>query len=350
MTRDALGAASVPDDASLLDVLHSIDRSGLHVALLVSPDGLLRGLLSDGDVRRAILGGADLGGPAREHATARPQSVAVGSGRAHVLDLMRALRISAVPEVDDVGRPTGLHTLTDVAGVPDLPNPVVIMAGGKGTRLGQLTRSTPKPLLEVAGRSIVEWIVLNLVGGGVRDVWVSVNHLAEQVQDHLGDGDRLGCRVRYLRESPEQPLGTAGSLALFRREQPDLDRPVLVMNADLVVQFDPAQMLDLHRSAGAAVTVASRTYQHEVPYGVLETEGTSVTGLWEKPVLTREVNAGVYVVAPSVLDRVPADRPSTMPEVIQGCLDRDETVASWPLTEDWIDVGTPQELARAKGM
>ena len=100
--------------------------------------------------------------------------------------------------------------------MPRLPNPVVVMAGGKGTRLGELTRNTPKPLLRVAGRSILEWILLNLVGGGIHDVYVSVNHLADQVEDHLGDGSRLGCRVRYLREEPDRPLGTAGSLSLLR--------------------------------------------------------------------------------------------------------------------------------------
>ena len=225
VTRHALSTVTAPPEATLRDVLEVIDSSALAVALLVDRDGVLVGLLTDGDVRRAILGGAPLAAPAQPFATASPQTVPAGSGRAKVLDLMRALRIVAVPEVDPRGRLVGLHTLSDVIGAEPLPNPAVIMAGGRGTRLGGLTRSIPKPLMEVADRSILEWIVLSLVGGGIRDIQVSVNHLAEQIEEHLGDGSRLGCQVTYLREEPDLPLGTAGSLALFRAGRPDLDVP-----------------------------------------------------------------------------------------------------------------------------
>jgi dTDP-glucose pyrophosphorylase len=351
MTRAELDAVTLPDAATLREVLECVDRSGLRVALLVDGEARLAGLLTDGDVRRAILAGADLTGPALPHATTRPQVVPAGHGRAGVLDMMRALRISVVPEVDEGGRPTGVHTLSDVVGVPDLPNPVVIMAGGKGTRLGALAASTPKPLMEVAGRTILEWIVLNLVGGGVREVYVSVNHLAEQVEEHLGDGSRLGCTVHFLREQPDLPLGTAGSLSLLRSARPDLDVPTIVMNGDLMVEFDPEQLLAFHESCEASVTVATRTYQHEVPYGVVHhATDHAVAGISEKPTVTLSVNAGVYAVAPHVLDRVEPGVPTTMPALIQDCLDREETVSAWQLSADWIDVGTPLDLARAKGV
>ncbi len=349
MTRAALDRVTLSRSATLRDVLETVDRSGLAVALLVEQDGSLAGLLTDGDVRRAILKGADLDVSALQFATAHPHTVQAGSGRAHVLDLMRALRISAVPEVDSGGRVTGLHTLSDVVGVAPLRNPAVIMAGGRGTRLGELTRSTPKPLVEVAGRSILEWNVLNLVGGGVRDVHVSVNHLAEQIEDHLGDGSRLGCTVTYLREHPDHPLGTAGSLSLLREIRPELDVPVVVLNGDLMVQFEPQSLLATHEARGAAVTIATRPYQHEVPFGVVETVDGLVTTIREKPTLSLTVNAGVYVVSPAALALVPAHAPCTMPELISRCIERELAVASWPLVSDWIDVGTPADLARAKG-
>jgi dTDP-glucose pyrophosphorylase len=351
MTRAVLERATVARTATLREALESIDRSGLHVALLLREDGALAGLLTDGDLRRAILAGADLSAPALDHATTAPQTVELGSSRALVLDLMRARRISAVPEVADDGRVVGLHTLSDVVGVQPMPNPAVIMAGGRGTRLGALTRNTPKPLLEVAGRSILEWIVLNLVGGGITDIHVSVNHLADQVEEHLGDGSRLGCHVTYLREDPERPLGTAGSLALLHAARPDLDVPVLVMNGDLMVQFEPSRLLDFHAGRGAAITVATRSYQHEVPFGVVETGADAVvTGIREKPTLSMTINAGVYVVSPAVLAGVPKDRPCTMPELVQSSLDAGAPVAAWALASDWIDVGVPADLARAKGI
>jgi NDP-sugar pyrophosphorylase family protein len=267
-----------------------------------------------------------------------------------VLDLLRALRLNAVPEIDSDGRVVGLHTLSDVVGAEPLPNTAVIMAGGKGTRLGELTRHTPKPLMTVAGRSIIEWIILNLVGDGIRDVYVSVNHLAEQIEEHRGDGSRLGCRVRYLREDLEKPLGTAGSLTLLREERPDLDEPVIVMNGDLMVEFDSAQLLEFHRRSGADVTMAVRSYAHEVPFGVVVSdEHHRVTEIAEKPTVTFDINAAVYAVEPRALAFLPSGQASTMPGLVQTCLDRGRPVAAWTISSDWIDVGTPKDLARAKG-
>jgi dTDP-glucose pyrophosphorylase len=349
MTVRDLNAVKASTGASVREAVEVIDRSAMAVALLVDEDDILVGLLTDGDIRRALLGGATLADAALPYATKGFQRVEVGSSRALVLDLMRALRINAVPEVDEMGRLVGLHTLSDVIGKEPLPNPALLMAGGRGSRLGDLTRHTPKPLMDVAGRSILEWIVLNLVGGGVREVFVAVNHMAEQVVDHLGDGHALGCRVSYIHEEPTKPLGTAGALSLFRADHPDLDVPLLVMNADLMVQFDPERLLDFHVRTRASISVAVRTYSHEVPFGVVETDATRVTGIREKPTFTADVNAGVYAVSPEVLDLLVTNEPCTMPDLIERCLDEGHPVSAWPIPSDWIDIGTPSDLARAKG-
>ncbi|GAB3875577.1 nucleotidyltransferase family protein [Terrabacter terrigena] len=349
MTARDLRAACAPTTATLRDALEVVDRSATLVCLLVDDDMRLAGLLTDGDLRRAVLKGDGLDAPALDHATRSPHFVAAGSPRALVLDLMQALRISAVPELDDDGTLVNLHTLSDVVGSAPLPNVAVVMAGGRGTRLGDLTKDTPKPLMTVAGRSILEWIVLGLVGDGIREVYVSVNYLAEQIEEHLGDGSRLGVAVHYLREDPGLPLGTAGSLTLLREQRPDLEHPVLVMNGDLMVEFDAAALLDAHRRTDAAVTMATRTYQHEVPFGVVESSGGRVTGVSEKPTLSFDINAAVYAVEPRALAWLPAGRASTMPGLVETCLERDERVTAWPIQSEWIDVGTPKDLARAKG-
>jgi len=349
MTARDLRAACAPTTATIRDALEVVDRSGNLVCLLVDDDDRLAGLLTDGDLRRAFLKGTSLDDVALDHATHTPHFVAAGSPRALVLDLMQALRISAVPELAHDRTLVGLHTLSDVVGSAPLPNVAVIMAGGRGTRLGELTKDTPKPLMTVAGRSILEWIVLGLVGDGIREIYVSVNYLAEQIEEHLGDGSRLGCTVRYLREDPDRPLGTAGSLTLLRDERPDLAHAVLVMNGDLMVEFDAGDLLDAHRRTGAAVTVATRTYQHEVPFGVVESTDGRVTGVSEKPTLSFDINAAVYAVEPRALAWLPTGRASTMPGLVETCLERDEPVTAWPIQSDWIDVGTPKDLARAKG-
>lgn len=351
MTRRELQEACAPLTATLREVAVVIDTLASSLCMLVDEEGRLAGLLTDGDLRRALLRGASLDDPALPFATTSPQVVDAGSARAHVLDILRALRISAVPEIDADRHVVGLHTLSDVVGGEPLPNVAVVMAGGKGTRLGALTRSTPKPLMTVAGRTILDWIVLGLVGDGVRDVYVSVNHLAEQVEEHLGDGSRLGCSVRYLREDADNPLGTAGSLRLLLDQRPDLADPVLVMNGDLMVDFDARALLAHHRSTGAALTMGVRSYQHEVPFGVVERGADGmVTGIAEKPTIALEINAAVYAVDPAALALLPDGAPSTMPWLAEQCVHRGMPVAAWSISSDWIDVGTPGDLARAKGL
>jgi NDP-sugar pyrophosphorylase family protein len=155
--------------------------------------------------------------------------------------------------------------------------------------------------------------------------------------------------VRYLREDPDHPLGTAGSLTLLRELRPDLEHPVLVMNGDLMVEFDAGDLLDAHRRTGAVVTVGTRTYQHEVPFGVVESVDGRVTAVSEKPTLSFDINAAVYAVEPRALAWLPPGRASTMPGLIETCLERGEPVTAWPIQSEWIDVGTPRDLARAKG-
>jgi dTDP-glucose pyrophosphorylase len=350
MTAPDLEQACAPETASLREVMRVIDRHASSMSVLVDVVGRVVGVVTDGDLRRALLAGADIDDPALPHATTTPHVVRQGSPRAHVLDLMRALRISAVPEVDAESRIVRLHTLSDVVGTERLPNVAVVMAGGPGSRLGHLTKDTPKPLMTVGGRPIIDWIILGLVGDGIRDVYVSVNHLAERIEDHLGDGSRLGCAVHYLREEPDQPLGTAGSLRLLRDALPSLTHPVVVMNGDLMVDYDARALLAYHTTHRAAVTMGVRSYQHEVPFGVVERAADGhVAAIAEKPTLTLEINAAVYAVEPRVVDFLPEGVPSTMPWLVEQCLARDLTVAAWAISEDWIDVGTPADLARAKG-
>jgi NDP-sugar pyrophosphorylase family protein len=203
-------------------------------------------------------------------------------------------------------------------------------------------------MMSVAGRSILEWIILGLVGDGIRQVYVSVNHLADQIVDHLGDGSQLGVTIEYLREDPEKPLGTGGSLALIE------DRPtdsILVINGDVLVEFDARELLQFHRSAGARVTMGVRQYTHSVPFGVVETTaGDRVARIVEKPDLQVTVNAAVYCIEPDLIDTIPTGTMSHMPDLVQQCLDTNQPVVAWPITSDWIDVGTPADLARAKGM
>jgi NDP-sugar pyrophosphorylase family protein len=258
---------------------------------------------------------------------------------------MRAHRIDVVPILDARGTLRGCHQLHDILGVPERPNWAVIMAGGRGSRLGPLTSNVPKPMIRVAGRPILERLVLHLVGFGVRRIFLSVNYLGHIIRDHFGDGAALGCSISYLNE--ERKLGTAGALSLLP-ERPTA--PLLVVNGDLVTQADVGAMLDAHERDGCAqLTLAVRRYLHTVPFGCLTTENGRVVDIEEKPTLTKIINAGMYIVEPRLLDRVPNNVEFTMPTLIADCLARGERVDTFEIVDDWIDVGQKDQLKEARG-
>jgi len=199
-------------------------------------------------------------------------------------------------------------------------------------------------MIKVAGRPILERIVLHLVGSGIRRVFLAVNYKAELIQQHFGDGSAFGCSIEYLLESV--PLGTGGALSLL----PVIPQePLIVLNGDLVTQFDVAEMLRVHSDYGHKATVAVHEYVHTVPFGVVEADGDRVVGLREKPTQSWQTNAGVYVLDPDLIRRVPRDTSFSLPALIEECLERGEHVGTFSMEDDWIDVGRHQELKRARG-
>lgn len=342
----------VAPDAPIREVMLRIDRGAVAIALVVGSDGTLEGTVSDGDIRRALLSGAGLDDLAEPFVSRHPVTVAEGTDRAAVLDLMRARSLNQIPVLDGSGRLVGLHVVRELLGAEDKPNWAVVLAGGRGTRLGSLTAATPKPMLPVAGRPILERIVLHLVGSGISRIYLAVGHLAEQIRDHFGDGSDHGCTIGYLEEDPAKPLGTGGPLrGLLGREAPPTD-PVLVMNGDLVTSVSVAEILKHHTRVGASATVALREYVHEVPFGVArldEADPAIITRLAEKPRWSGLVNAGIYVIEPRLLELIPEGASYPITELIETCLARGDRVAGWHLTDDWHDIGRPSEFARARG-
>ncbi len=334
----------VSETATLRTAMEVLDRGSLEIVLVVSPDGTLLGTLTDGDIRRAILSGVSLESIASKFMRRRFTSVTPSASRAEVLDLMRARTLHQIPLVDEDGKLVGLHLLREILGASLRPNWAVVMAGGRGERLRPITDSLPKPMIKVAGRPILERIVLHLVGFGIRRIFLSVNYMGDMIEGYFKDGAELGCNIEYVKE--EKPLGTGGALSLLP-EKPD--HPVLMLNGDLLTQFNVANILAFHADGGFKATVGVHEYVHTIPYGVVEQEGDRVTGVREKPTQTWIANAGIYVFEPGLVDRVPKDTYFPLPTLVEECLDRGEAVGAFPIKEDWIDVGHPKELKRARG-
>jgi NDP-sugar pyrophosphorylase family protein len=229
-------------------------------------------------------------------------------------------------------------------GTADKPNAAVIMAGGEGRRLRPLTDRVPKPMVQVAGRPILERIVLHLVGYGIKRIHISVNYLADVITEYFGDGSRFGCSITYLRES--SPLGTGGPLSLLS-EQPQ--HPLIVMNGDLVTQVDVSRLLQFHAREQAIATLAARHHQIEIPFGVVNQHENRLLALVEKPSPHYLINAGIYVFDPGVLPLVPARTFFPITALFEELLARKQRVAVYSIEEDWIDVGRRDELDRARG-
>lgn len=330
--------------ATIRDAMRAINESGTGLVVAVDASNHAVGVVSDGDIRRALLNGRTLEEPVDAILVRNYRRVGVGASRAEVLDLMQALRISQIPIVDGEGLLCGLHTLQGILGRRDRPNWAVVMCGGMGTRLHPLTEHLPKSMLPVAGRPILERILLHLLGHGIDKVFLATNHLSSRIEAHFGDGSGLGCTIRYLRE--DRPLGSGGALSLL----PPAEHPVLVMNGDLVTEADLSGILDAHERSGCYATMATRAYQHEVPFGCVTKDASGrLTGLEEKPILERCINAGIYVLSPRAVRAVPAGTFFPMTALFEAALAQGEPCGAFALDGEWIDVGRPEQLAQAQG-
>lgn len=337
------------DKASIRDALQTIDDGSMNGAVAVSEEGTLVGIVTDGDVRRALLTGADIDDKIKPHINAQAVVAGQNESRAAILDLMRSRDVTLVPVVDDSHRVVAIHTLRGLLGRQKRPNLALILAGGRGTRLWPLTEHVPKPMIQVAGRPILDRIITHLVGYGIEDIYLSIGYLGERIEEYFADGSEHGCRITYLREDPSQPLDSGGPIANLV-DCADIVEPVLVMNGDLVTQFDVSSFLDHHSASRSAISIAVTTHSYEVPFGVLSTDAAdTVMSLTEKPIRQELVSAGMYVVSPHIIHSLPPGRAFPITELIERCIDGHDPVSAWRCDPGWVDVGQPSDLSRARG-
>jgi len=318
----------------------TLDRGAKGIVLLVDDDGRFVGTITDGDVRRAILDGVDLDQPAkllldRKAGTryATPATAPVGSTHAKLTHLMREHAVKQLPLLDEQGRVVDLVVLDDLVADDDVAMQAVIMAGGFGTRLRPLTDDTPKPMLPVAGRPLLERTIEQLRDTGIRRVNVTTHYKPEKIVDHFGDGRGFGVDMNCLSE--HTPLGTAGALGLM--DEPA--EPMLVINGDIVTRVDFRAMLDFHREHDAAMTVGVRQFEMQVPFGVMQCDGPLVQQIKEKPNVGFMVNAGVYLIEPRAHRLIPRDQRFDMPDLIRALIAQGDRVVSFPIVEYWMDIG-----------
>jgi dTDP-glucose pyrophosphorylase len=335
-------AAILPERSTIDQVIRNLDRVAIRIVLVVNERGELEGTISDGDVRRGLLKGLSLESPIASVIHRNPLVVTPEMGRDLVMRLMVANKIHQIPIVDEQHHIVGLHLWDDITTPAERPNLMVIMAGGMGTRLHPYTRNCPKPLLPVAGKPILEHIIERARLEGFRDFVLAVNWLGHMIEDHFGEGDRLGVRIRYVRE--ESPLGTAGALSLL---QPAPGEAFVVTNGDVITDIRYGELLDFHIRYNAMATMAVRSYEWQHPFGVVQTRGVNIVGFEEKPVVRSRINAGVYVLMPEALNVLEAGEPCGMPTVFARLKEKGARTVAYPMHEPWLDVGRPDDLESA---
>ncbi len=337
-------------DSSIRQAIECIDRSGrISIALIVDKDHQIISTITDGDVRRGILFGISLDEPVgkllpikAQMPHPRPVTAHVDTDPSQFLRIMQENAVKQIPLLDNDGRVVDIVILSELLPPPKLPLQAVVMAGGLGTRLRPLTDKLPKPMLSVGGRPLMELTIEKLQNAGIEHVDVSTNYRAANIVEHFGDGKAFGIELNYIQE--ERPLGTAGALGLI--DVPE--KTLLVINGDIITHVDLGTMFTYHNEHKAELTVGVRQYGMQIPYGVLECDGPNVRKLKEKPQVTFLVNAGVYLLEPSVYDYIFKGERMDMTDLIQRLIDDKRSVVSFPIIEYWLDIGQPDDYERAQ--
>ncbi len=341
MSEDWKQIALSPD-ATVRQALETIDRGARQIALVIEAPCHLAGTVTDGDIRRALLKGRDLDTPVREVMNPNPVTGLLGEDERIWQRTMRRHGLRHLPVLDRDGCMVDLVEFRQPA-EPSRSTPVVIMAGGLGTRLRPLTETLPKPLIPVGPRPVLETIVAGFAEQGFENLYLCLNYKGEMIREHFGDGERFGVRIRYIVE--DRRLGTAGALSLLP-EPPD--EPIIVMNGDLLTKVDFVRLLEFHNRQGFVATMAVRQYSHQIPYGVLRIgEDYRIEHLEEKPVQRHYVNAGIYALSPEALRQVPGQKFYDMPNLFQRLMELRQAVGCFPLRDYWMDIGRLEDLERA---
>lgn len=327
---------------TLLEALKQINdiQEGPLVLFAIDDTDKMVGTLTDGDSRRALISGANTHSFVKDVIHTSFNFIRQGEGDlVQELKKQKALRMKLVPILDDQNHIVDIIDLDRF--ITKLPVDAVLMAGGKGERLRPLTENTPKPLLKVGEKAIIDHNIDRLISYGVQHISVTVNYLKEQLEEHFAKPYN-GIQVRCVREP--KFLGTIGSIRFVEHFYND---SVLVMNSDLFTNINYEGFYLHFKEHDADMSIAAVPYTVSVPYGIFDLEGRNVKGLIEKPAYNYYANAGIYLIKRSVLQSIPEYTFFNATDLIEKLIAGGKRVIRFPLNGTWIDIGNPQEYMKA---
>lgn len=328
--------------ATLRQAIEIIDKGTMKIALVADGNRKLLGTLTDGDVRRAILKGMGLDDLIEGIYYRTPTTCGINDSKERILQLAIAHKLYQIPIIDAEGIVIGIAEVDELLQPTRHSSKVVLMAGGLGSRLRPLTDNTPKPMLHVGNKPILETIIENFAKYGYTDIILSVSYKSHIIEEHFGNGSAFGVKIEYVHESKR--MGTAGALALMRDR---LTEPFFVMNGDLLTNVNFEHMHDYHSSHHAVATMAVREYDFQVPYGVVSVHDGRITSIEEKPTHKFFVSAGIYMLSPKALQHIPQNEYFDMPTLFEKLIADEGNAISFPIREYWLDIGRMIDYEKA---
>ncbi|MEZ5017536.1 MAG: nucleotidyltransferase family protein [Flavipsychrobacter sp.] len=330
-------------DQSVYDALIKLNDLKLNpILLIVDGDRTLIGSLTDGDLRRGFIKGLTFDDPIIDYLQKDPLFIYEDELQSADINGLRKKNFLIVPVVNRMKQVVKVLNLTLLESV--VPADVFIMAGGKGSRLMPLTKDTPKPMLHVGDKPIMEHNIDRLIKYGIKNIYLSVNYLADKIEDYFKDGSDKGISIKYVHE--DKPLGTLGSVKLVESLEHDY---VMVMNSDLLTDIDYNGFFQTFIKSGADMAVATTSYEVTVPYGVMEVDnGNMVNALKEKPSYTYYSNAGIYIIKKELLSLVPHNEFYNVTDLMDELIAKGKKLVSFPILGYWLDIGKHNDFEKAQ--
>lgn len=331
-------------DFTIFQAMKNISETGARFAVVIAAeDGKLLGTISDGDIRKALLSGLNLNDSVVKVMNVNPVVASINASNIELRDTMERNNYTHIPviEFDKIVKIVSLKEVQHAE--PLKENIVVLMVGGLGSRLGELTSNCPKPMLKLGDKPILEIIIENLKDYGFHNFYLSVNYKSEMIENYFGDGSSLDIKINYIRE--EERMGTAGSLSLLK---PTNDLPIIVMNGDVLAKINFSSMIDFHSTNGLDACMCTIRHDYQIPFGVVHFDGDLVKSIEEKPIHTTMVNAGIYSLDPKLLSLIPKNIFFDMPVLLEKIITEKYRVGTFQVQDYWLDIGRRDDFHRAE--
>jgi dTDP-glucose pyrophosphorylase len=334
----------IPPNTSILNTIAVIDKEGLRTALVVDDQRHLLGMVTDGDIRRALLKNIHLDEPIHKIMNAEPITASQSDNREQILLKLQTNQIQQIALLDATQRIVDFVTLENLLALVHKSNPVIVMAGGMGKRLYPLTEHCPKPLLKIGNKPVLEIVLENFVKSGFKNFFFAVNYKSEMIKAYFNQGEQWGVNIRYIEET--QRLGTAGALSLLETIP---DQAFFVINADVVTNVDFQCLLDFHQESKVDATMCIREHEQTIPFGVVQRDNEThhLLNIIEKPSRQFYVNAGIYILNPHLLQILTPNTFCDMPDLLTLCVKQGYKIATFPIREYWLDIGRHEDLEKA---